>query len=64
MRVALAAGTKLSTPEPTVGYVPTTDALEHAVGACLSQENGSGERPITFPGEELMPCQCSRNSPE
>ncbi len=43
----------LASPDPTRKFIVTTDASDFAIGAALSQQFDSGERPIAFYSKKL-----------
>ncbi|XP_040066957.1 uncharacterized protein LOC120840462 [Ixodes scapularis] len=53
----LATVPTLAAPDMSKEFILTTDASEHAVGACLSQESQEGEKPIAFLSKKLTAAQ-------
>ncbi|KAH6940366.1 hypothetical protein HPB50_027097 [Hyalomma asiaticum] len=46
---------EMTAPDPSKPFCLATDALETAIGACLSQRMGDTERPVPFLSEMLNP---------
>ena len=56
MKEALCAAPILVLPDPELPYVVTTDASGFAIGACLSQDQGSGLQPICYMSKKDVSC--------
>ena len=61
LKVAVSQQPVLALPDPSRSYVVTTDASGFAVGATLSQDQGSGMQPIAFLSKKMLPAE--RNYP-
>ncbi|EEC04541.1 polyprotein of retroviral origin, putative [Ixodes scapularis] len=57
VKETLATVPTLAAPDMSKEFILTTDASEHAVGACLSQESQEGEKPIAFLSKKLTAAQ-------
>ena len=53
LKRALITAPVLRSPDPELPYTVTTDASDVAVGAVLSQNDGSGDRPVAFTSNTL-----------
>lgn len=53
LQQAMSKAPVLASPDPTGKFIVTTDASDFAIGAALSQQFDSGERPIAFYSKKL-----------
>lgn len=53
LKEVLCAAPVLQPPDPSLPYIVTCDASDYAVGAVLSQKNGSGEWAVAFESRKL-----------
>jgi hypothetical protein len=53
LKRALVTAPVLRSPDPALPYTVTTDASDFAVGAVLSQDDGTGDRPVAFTSSTL-----------
>ena len=57
LRQALITAPVLAQPDPQAGFIVTTDASKHAIGAVLSQETPTGIRPVAYESKKLSPAE-------
>ena len=61
LKKAISSAPILTSPDPNLPYVVTTDASGFATGAILQQDQGKGLQPIAFMSHKMNPAQ--RNYP-